>query len=205
MQALALELVRAGAVRSPDIREAFESIDRADFVPESERDLSYEDIPLPIGEGQTISQPYTVAFMLELLAPRCGSVVLEAGYGSGWQTALLSHLVGDEGHVYAFEILPALCEFGRHNIAAYPNIARRATLMCESAEKGFVDGAPFDRIICAAEVDDAPCAWREQLQAGGRMVYPSHGAMVLEIKDENGRFEAKEFGSFSFVPFMRNK
>ena len=93
MKYLIKELMAEGILKTPSIIEAFEKVDRKDFVPEELKDKAYLNTPLPIGYGQTISQPLTVAFMLELLQPQAGDKVLEIGSGSGWQTALLAHMV----------------------------------------------------------------------------------------------------------------
>jgi len=195
-------LEREGVLHSLSVRKALTAVDRADFVPDDLRYLAYEDIALPIGEGQTISQPYTVAFMLERLAAEKGNKILEVGYGSGWQTALLAHIVGEKSLLYGFERIPALCDLGRRNLQKYPDLLRRTVLMCISAESGCSEAAPFDRIICAAEVSEVPAAWREQLKNGGRMVYPSRGSILVEIKLEDGGFKAEEHHGFVFVPFI---
>ena len=112
MKYLIKELIEEGVLKTPSIIEAFEKIDRKDFTPEGLRDKAYLNTPLPIGYGQTISQPFTVAFMLELLQPQSGDKVLEVGSGSGWQTTLLASIVGnfpiDGGKVFALELIPEL-------------------------------------------------------------------------------------------------
>src|SRR5687767_9613389 len=113
------ELIAEGVLRTPRILEAFRAIDRADFVPDDLKGQADVNAPLPIGEGQTISQPLTVAFMLELLQPQPGNNILDLGSGSGWQTALLAHIVGGEGRVTALEIIPELYEQSRKNIEKY--------------------------------------------------------------------------------------
>ncbi|MBI2025379.1 methyltransferase domain-containing protein [Candidatus Kaiserbacteria bacterium] len=204
MPPLVAHLKQTGVLRSAPVLAAFEEIDRADFVPENLKPLAYEDTALPIGGGQTISQPYTVAFMLEQLQVRGGDTVLEVGYGSGWQTALLSHLVGPSGRVYAFEVLPTLCRLGENNLEKYPHLARRVQFLCRSGEKGYPEKAPFDRIIAAAEVAEAPPAWREQLRPSGRMMYPKNSALILEEKRRDGSIKAAAFPGFAFVPFVKN-
>ena len=112
-------LKSSGVLKNSNIIEAFEKIDRADFVLEEHKLESYEDHPIPIGRGQTISQPTTVAFMLELLSVQKGDKVLDIGSGSGWTTALLSELVGSTGEVFGVERVSELVEFGSKNLAKY--------------------------------------------------------------------------------------
>ena len=117
------DLIAKSVLKTPRIIQAFRDTNRADFLPEDERPLAEIDEAFPIGEGQTISQPYTVAFMLELLAPKPGQHILDVGFGSGWQSALLAHIVSDNkktsGRVFAIERLQKLCDFGKANIAKY--------------------------------------------------------------------------------------
>lgn len=202
MPKLVAALRERGVLHSPSIVRALEEIDRVDFLPEDLSDAAYEDTALPIGGGQTISQPYTVVFILEHLHVRSGDLVLDVGFGSGWQTALLAHLVGPSGKVYAFEVVPLLCEQGKRNLDKYPNLAVRVHLLCMSAQSGYAEVAPFDRIVSAAAVEKVPGAWREQLLPGGRMVYPKGNALFLEEKMTGGSFDVKEFPGFVFVPFV---
>ena len=108
-----------GFLKMPAIISAFQKIDRADFVLPQYSNEAYEDYPLPIGHGQTISQPATVAFMLELLQPKIGEKILDIGAGSGWATALLAEIVGKDGKVYGLEIISELVEFGKNNLGKY--------------------------------------------------------------------------------------
>ena len=192
-------------LHSPAVVQALREIDRADFLPAGQKDLAYEDTALPLEAGQTISQPYTVVFMLEQLRVRPGDVVFDVGYGSGWQTALLAQLAGPSGRVYAFEVVPELCALGKGNLEKYPHLSKRVELVCLNARGGYGEAAPFDRIIAAAEVRAVPPAWRGQLIPGGRMVYPKGNALVLEVKKPNGSFEVREFPGFAFVPFVEEE
>lgn len=196
-------LRECGVLRSQKIEEALRAAPRELFVPESLRDRAYDDEALPIGQGQTISQPYTVVFMLELLEVSAGQTVLDIGYGSGWQSALLAHLVGENGHVYAFEIVPELCAFGSDNLARVPSLDSRVTKFCQSATLGLpTRHGDIDRIIVAAQVDRVPAAWREQLKVGGILLYPSGNSLWREKKVASDRFEKEEFSGFVFVPYI---
>lgn len=202
------QLVAEKVLKSENLIRAFEKADRKNFVPIEFNDAAYEDTALPIGEGQTISQPYTVAFMLELLSPQKGERVLEIGYGSAWQTALLAEAVGKNGKIYAFERVPALCEFGRKNLSRYPELYKRAELFCKDATPGLPEIAGeiggFNGIIAAAELKDVPAAWRSQLKIGGRLVYPKQNSIFREIKTGEHNFETAEYPGFIFVPFVQD-
>lgn len=204
--ALVQMLAEKAVLRSPRIRNALETVDRADFVPVEQERYIYMDAALPIGFGQTISQPYTVVFMLERLSVQEGDVVLEIGYGSGWQTALLADLVGAEGKVHAMELVPELCDFGKANVMKYPKLAKRVSFYCGNAFGGLPDVAKnsggFDRIIAAAEVKKVPVAWRAQLKTGGVLVYPQAGSLFKETKNDKGEFGMEEYPGFAFVPFI---
>lgn len=197
------ELIAERVLKTPAIIKAFQAIDRADFVPASLKDRAYDNGPLAIGEGQTISQPLTVAFMLELLQPQAGQIILDIGYGSGWQTALLAEIVGEPGHVVALEIVPELCAQGRENITRYHFIERGIVEMyCQNATGGWPARAPFDRIIAAASATEIPMAWKEQLKTGGRIVAPVGTSLVRLGKTEDGTWKEEEFPGFVFVPFV---
>ncbi|MEK7612643.1 MAG: methyltransferase domain-containing protein [Patescibacteria group bacterium] len=204
MPKLIEQLKERGVLHSPAIIRALEEIDRADFLPEELKYAAYEDTALPIAGGQTISQPYTVVFMLEQLHVRPGDIILEVGYGSGWQTALLAHLTGPSGRVYAFEIVPGLCSEGAQNLQKYPHLASRVRTLCMSGQSGYAEAAPFDRIIVAAEVISVPKAWRAQLIINGRMIYPKENALILEVKKPDETFEVTKFPGFVFVPFIEH-
>lgn len=197
--ALADYLISTGVLRTPNIIDAFRVVDRKDFVPDSLRDLAYEDHPLDIGFQQTISQPYTVAFMLELLAPAEGSVVLDVGHGSGWTTALLARIAEK---TYAVECIPELCAFGRKNVEKYKELAHRVVFLCQDATENLPE-VQFDRILAgAAARNKVPEIWRDRLKAGGRMVLPIQNSIWLFIKKNDNTFEEHEHQGFVFVPLV---
>lgn len=191
-----------GVLKSPDLEQALVSVDRKDFVPQTQKEFAYVNQALPIGFGQTISQPYVVIFMLELLELQPGQKVIEVGFGSAWQTGILAELTGESGHVYAFELVPELCASGKANLAKYPRLLPRSTLMCASARSLPSAVPPCERLISAAAITEVPQEWREKLLPGGVMVYPKGYSVWKESKMEDGTFSAEEYPGFVFVPFV---
>lgn len=206
MERLIDSLKASGVLKSPAIEAAFRSVDRRDFVLPEYRMFANIDTPLPIGEGQTISQPTTVAFMLELLEPKVGETIMDVGHGSGWQTAMLAAIVGERGRVHAIELLPALCALGVQNLAKYPDLVPRVIWHCQNATSGLPEASAlvggFDGIIAAAEVREVPLAWRSQLKLGGRLVYPKAGTIYRELKSGEESFTEEQHPGFVFVPFI---
>lgn len=196
-------LAERGYLKTPSIIEAFRAISRADFLPENLKDQAGMNAPLPIGFGQTNSQPLTVAFMLELLQPQPGDKILDIGAGSGWTGALLAHCVGEHGNVCVVERIPELCEFGKNNVAKY-NYIRKGVVefFCADGTKGLPEQAPFDKIVAAAAAKEVPRAWQEQLKIGGRLVLPVANSLWLFVKKAKDKFEKEEFPGFAFVPLV---
>jgi len=180
-----------------DISAAMTAIDRQGFLPAADRDRAGYDGPLPIGHGQTNSQPRTVEDMLRLLDPRPGQRVLDVGSGSGWTTALLAHLVGTSGHVVGVELEPELVEFGGANLAATGQPWARIEQAGEVL--GWPPDAPYDRVLVSADGGSLPDELLDQLAAGGRMVLPVSGRMTLVVRDGE-RLVTSEHGAYSFVP-----
>lgn len=191
-------LISTGVLRSKPIIEAFQTIDRADFVLPQYKSETYEDYPLPIGQGQTISQPTTVVFMLELLQPEKGGHVLDVGSGSGWTTALLADIVGREGEVWGVEIVPELVELGNNNLQKYNFPWARIVQAGETI--GFPDKAPFDRILVSASGEELPEELIKQLKIGGRLVIPIRNSIWQIDKTSENIFKELEFPGFVFVP-----
>lgn len=193
----------SGVLVNPYIKAAFKAIDRNDFVAPDYATESYEDYPIPIGYGQTISQPTTVAFMLEKLDPRPGQKILDVGSGSGFATALLAHIVGMEqggGSVYGVEIVPELVTFGANNLAKYA--FPYATIEKAGSELGKADAAPFDRILVSAAAKRLPHTLVEQLVVGGIMVIPIGDAICRVVKTAEDAVEQQSFSGFAFVPLV---
>lgn len=198
--------IKKRILKTAEIIKAFYKIKREDFVPENFKKEAYINAPLSIGFGQTISQPETVAFMLELLQPQKGDKILEIGFGSGWQTALLCEIIGKKGKVFGIERIPELKEFGEKNISKYNFIkSKRAVVMIGDGTKGFKKEAPFDKIIVAASADSVPPALKEQLKINGRLVIPIKNSIWLLIKKADNQFEEIEYPGFVFVPLISEK
>jgi len=194
-------LIKDGCLKTSAIIEAFQEIDRKDFIPEELKYAAYEDRPLPIGRGQTISQPRVVAFMLELLEPKKGEKIMDVGSGSGWQSALLANIIGQEGRVVAIERIPEIYRIGKDNCKKYgfkniEFIQGDATVV--QKKKGY-----FDKIVVAAAARKVPESLKYQLKVGGRMVIPIRSSIFLLIKESEQGYIKKEFRGFLFVPLIQ--
>ncbi len=201
---LVSKLKLEGVLKSPRIEKALLEIDRADFVRPEDKEYSYADTAMSIGHGQTISQPFTVVFMLELLDVGPDQKILDVGTGSGWQAALLAYLAGEEGSVHTVEIVPDLVKFAKQNILKFLEISGRITFHEGSAREGVAKEAPFDRIIAAAEVRNVPEAWSRQLKIGGIMVFPKDNGIYRVIKSSETDFDTLYYPGFVFVPFVED-
>lgn len=203
MSSLVNNLIRDGYLKSDSVIDAFTKIKRIEFVPDDLENAAEMNIPLPIGFGQTISQPLTVAFMLELLEVEPGEVVLDIGSGSGWTTALLCQLVGEKGKVVSLEIIEELCKIGEKNVDKYGFVKKNvAEFHCVDATVGFAKHAPYDRILVSAVVSEVPAALKEQLKIGGKMVIPVNNAICYLEKKSQDDFKMETYAGFSFVPFI---
>jgi len=188
------------ATLNDDVMRSLATVERHEFVPQRERPFAYENRPLPIGYGQTISQPYIVALMTDLIEPDVDDVILEIGTGSGYQAAILAKLVK---HVYSIEIIETLADEARARLArlGYENI----TTKLGDGYYGWQEHAPFDAIVVTAASSHVPPPLIQQLKAGGRMVIPVGGRfmtqqLLLLEKTADGKIITRQLAAVRFVP-----
>ena len=188
-------------IASPEVLKAMMNVPRHEFLPEKIRGLAYVDRPLPIGEGQTISQPFVVAWMSQLLVIEKGMKVLEIGTGSGYQAAILAEL---EARTFSMEIRPNLARDVkiRLNLLGYEVHVRQG-----DGYYGWKEHAPFDRIIITAAANHVPLPLLDQLKAGGKLILPLGNVryyqnMTLIEKDSDGEFHTSQHGQVRFVPMV---
>ena len=191
--------IEARGVKDPDVLQALRSVPRHELVPPNVREAAYLDRPLPIGYGQTISQPYIVALMTEQLELQGHEKVLEIGTGSGYQAAVLSQLAD---HVYSMEIVEPLAERSRRDLKrlGFNNVEIRVG----DGYKGWPEEEPFDAIIVTAAPPSVPNRLVEQLAVGGRMVIPVgeyHQELLLITRDEKG-IKTQSLIGVRFVPMV---
>ncbi len=188
----------------PRVMAAMARVPRHEFVPEESRVYAYDDGPLPIGFGQTVSQPFIVALMTDLLEPDEEDVVLEVGTGSGYQTAVLAELVKK---VYSIEIIAELAEKARERLKrlGYTNVE----IKVGDGYYGWPEHAPFDGILVTAAAPDIPPPLIDQLKPGGRLVIPvgePSGYQTLKVvhKDDEGATRIRDVLGVAFVPLTGN-
>ena len=192
----------SGFLNDPKVEIAIKKTPRHNFVPESQKSLAYENIPIPIMEGQTISQPIVVSRMTEWLDLEEGQKVLEIGSGSGWQSAILASLIGT-GKIFTIERHAKLANFAKKNLESLG--IKNVTIIQGNGALGLPQKAPFDRIIITAACKSIPSALLEQLTLGGLLVAPvgeMSQSLVLIKKTHRGYEELKKEEGYAFVPLL---
>ncbi len=198
------QLIESLRVRgfNEEIVRAFSRVPRENFIPSELKQEAYEDTALPIGKGQTISQPYTIAVMLSLLELKKSQKVLEVGSGCGYVLALLSEMVGNGGKVFGVEIIKELAENAEKNLSGYRNVR----VYNKNGFYGLPEEAPFDRILISAAVAKIPEPLIEQLKEDGIIVAPvgpPYEQTITAYKKHNKKLSIiKAIPGFIFVPFV---
>ncbi len=199
---LVKHLVSVGALKTPRIIEAFRKIPRHFFVRKDYLNHAYDDIPLPTYNGQTISQPYTVAIMTEALDPKPGEKILEIGAGSGYQAAIIGKCVGTKGKIITIELESDLVEISKKNIEKIK--LKNVIIIHGDGKLGYSKEAPYDKCIITAACDEIPKKVIEQVKVGGRIVAPVNDflgqKMLVVDKISETEFKKEDLGSFVFVP-----
>jgi len=182
------------------IINAFAKVKREDFIPEQYQNLAYEDIALPLEQVATISQPYTIAFMLNLLElqPNKNQKILEIGSGSGYVLALISEII-KKGKIYGIEIISSLANKSKKLLKR----DKKITILNKDGSNGLPEKAPFDRILISASANEIPSHLYQQLKNNGILVAPVRDS-IFQIRKKNKKIEIKEFPGFVFVPLVRN-
>jgi protein-L-isoaspartate(D-aspartate) O-methyltransferase len=195
-----IERLRGSA--SDRVVDAMERVPRELFVPRRIGHTAYEDRPLPIGKGQTISAPHMVAIMCDVLDIGEGMKVLDVGTGSGYHAAVIADLVGPKGHVYSIERIAEIALFARENLRAAG--VKNVTVLEGDGSRGLPEYAPYDRINVAATAPKIPEPLKEQLKVGGKLVIPLGSCfqeLVLVERTQEG-FELEHHGGVVFVPLV---
>jgi protein-L-isoaspartate(D-aspartate) O-methyltransferase len=193
--------LKARGIKNPAVLDAMREVPREAFVPESMAESAYEDSPLPIGQGQTISQPYIVAAMTELLEPSKDDRILEIGTGSGYAAAILSRVAAQVFTVERYESLAAAARQRLHDLG-YVNIH----VLHGDGTLGWPEHAPYDAVVVTAGAPDVPKPLKEQLGIGGRLVIPTGSSLSQTLirirRTSENEYERENLFSVRFVPLI---
>jgi protein-L-isoaspartate(D-aspartate) O-methyltransferase len=196
--------IKGRGIRDPAVLKAMSTVKRHLFVPASQADEAYADRPLPIGYGQTISQPYMVAYMTEVIKPSAAARVLEIGTGSGYQAAVLAGIIRQ---MYTIEIVPELGQAASKRLQSlgYRNVQVKVA----DGYYGWKENGPFDAIVVTAAAEYVPPPLIEQLKEGGRMIIPIGSPfmtqMLMLVEKKKGKAVTRSLMPVVFVPFTRQK
>jgi protein-L-isoaspartate(D-aspartate) O-methyltransferase len=198
--------IESMGVTDKKVLEAVKNVKREDFIIEEEKDHAYGNYPLPIGCGQTISQPYTVAFMIEQLELEKGERVLEIGAGSGYNAAIMGKIIGATGKIYSIERISELVEFAKKNLEK--SGIKNVEVIHGDGYKGYEKESPYNKIIVTAACPEIPKGLKEQLKFDGILVAPVdsfYGQDMIKLTKTKHGFKKKKLGTFSFVPLVKGK
>jgi protein-L-isoaspartate(D-aspartate) O-methyltransferase len=208
---LIANLTKQGTLRTPRIIQALQKVPRGKFLSTDSQEYSANDTPLPIGQGQTISAPHIVAIMNEALQLQTGQKILEVGAGSGWHAATLAEIIAPKeaprsewGHVYTVEINQTLADMARKNIMN-TGYSDRVSIILGDGSRGYVEKAPYDRIVVACAAPEIPKPLIEQLKSGGIIIIPVGSAALFQTllkvtKEADGKLKEESLSGVSFVP-----
>lgn len=200
-KALVRHLLRSGYISKPDIAKAMENVPRHLFVPQNMQKYAYEDCPLEIGVGQTISAPHMVGIMVENLDIREGQKILEVGTGLGYHSAVISSILGESGHVYTVERHSELAEKAMKKLKNYQNI----TVIVSDGSKGLKEYAPYDRIFATCAAPGIPEPLIEQLKENGKLLIPVGERFMQDLillEKKNNKISKRNLGGCLFVPLV---
>jgi protein-L-isoaspartate(D-aspartate) O-methyltransferase len=200
--ALINKLKEEGYIKTKDVEKAFLEVPREIFLPDEIKKYAYEDTPLQIGNGQTISAPHMVAIMAEALDIKKDQKILEIGSGSGYHAAIVAKLIGEKGHIYTIERFPVLSEFAKENLkkAGIKNV----TVETGDGSEGLQKYAPYDRIYVTCAAPDVPPPLIKQLKDEGKLLIPiGETICTLElIEKKKDKIISKDLGGCAFVPLI---
>ena len=203
MKTLIGQLVEEGYLKSGLAIKAFLKMDRREFIPKDAVSQAASNRVIPIGFGQTNSEPKVVAFMLELLEVRPGHLILDVGSGSGWTTSLLGEIVGRAGKVVGVEVVKELKETGERNAEKFGLVSQGIVEFFHCDGRKGLDRYPaYDRILVSAEAEKIPGAFLRQLKTGGVMVIPVNKSIWRIEKQEDNSLKMDEYKGFRFVPLI---